>query len=88
MKPLSDTHPEIERMLINRYRQMSAQEKLERLSALNRAMVQLALADIRLQYPRASEHECRMRLFSRWLPPELMRTIYGWDPQEEGYSGG
>jgi hypothetical protein len=86
MRPLwSDTHPEIEEMLIEAYRRMSAWEKLQRVCEMNEALRQLALADIRRRHPDADEHECRMRLASRWIDAELMRTAYGWDPDREGY---
>jgi len=84
-RPLSDTHPAIERMLIERYRQMSAQEKLERLCEMNRTAKYLALLEIRRRHPNADDHECRMRLFSRWLSPALMLKVYGWDVEKEGY---
>jgi hypothetical protein len=86
MRPLSpDTHPEVEKRLIEAYRRMSAAEKLQRVRELTQFVQQLALADIRRRYPEADEHECRMRLASRWIEPELMRRAYGWDPDKEGY---
>jgi hypothetical protein len=80
-----DTHPEIERILIEAYRRMTPAEKFRRVEGMNRAMEMLAMADIKRRYPNASEHECRLRAASRRLPAELMRKAFGWDPDKEGY---
>jgi hypothetical protein len=82
---LSDTSPDAERVLIELYRRMPAWQKLRQVSELNRAVQQLALADIRRRHPHADEREQRLRLASRWLSADTMRKVYGWDPDEEGY---
>lgn len=81
----NDTHPEIEKMLIEGYRRMSAQEKMDRVSELNRTIQRLALSDIRERHPEADEREQMLRLASRWLEPELMLKAFGWDVEKEGY---
>ena len=83
--PTDDTHPDAERILIEGYRRMPAAEKLRCVAELNAALDQLAMADIRRRHPDADERECRLRLASRWLEPELMRRAFGWDPRERGY---
>lgn len=85
MKPPSDTHPEIEKMLIEAARRMSAAEKFRRIEELNRSLDLLAWADVRRRYPDADEWECRLRVASRRLPADLMRKAFGWDPGEKGY---
>jgi hypothetical protein len=86
MKPLSpDTHPDVEKLLIEVYRRVPASEKVQRVRELNRLIQNLALADIRRRHPEADERECALRLASRWLSAELMRRAYGWDPEREGY---
>ena len=80
-----DTPPEIEQMLIEGYRKMSASEKLRIMQDLNRTAQLLALSDIRQRYPDADEREVKLRLASRWIEPELMRKAFGWDPVVEGY---
>jgi hypothetical protein len=50
-----------------------------------RAARRLALVDIRRRHPQAGEHEVRMRLAARFLEPDLMRRVYDWDPDTEGY---
>lgn len=80
-----DTPPEIERIIINGYRQMTAAQKLQIMQDLQRSARLLALSEIRRQHPQASERELQLRLASRWLEPELLRKVYGWDPEAEGY---
>ena len=82
---LSDTHPEVERLIIERYRQMSGAERLANVRALNRCAKRLQIADIRKRYPDADAREIRLRLASRSFPPEVMRKVFGWDPETEGY---
>jgi hypothetical protein len=80
-----DTHPAVEALLIEGYRRMSPSQKLERVRALNHAVQELALADIRRRYPYADEREQALRLASRWLDPELMVRAFGWDVREVGH---
>jgi len=80
--PTSDTEPRLDALLIEAYRAMSAQEKLERVTALTQAEQRLALLDIRRRYPDASERELALRLASRWIDADLMRRAFGWDVHE------
>ena len=81
----SDTHPAIQKILIDGYRKMTPQQKMRRVSELNRSIQQLALARIRKQYGDISERELQLRLASLWLDKDTMRNIFDWDPQLEGY---
>ena len=86
MKPFaSDTPPEIEQMIIEGYRQMSAAQKLQIVQDLIRSAQLLALSDIKQRYPQAGNRELQLRLASRWIEPELMKKAFGWDPEVEGY---
>ncbi|MCS6829172.1 MAG: hypothetical protein RMM08_02555 [Armatimonadota bacterium] len=80
-----DTHPEIERLLLRRYRQMTPSEKLRMAAQMAEAIRQLQLAEIRLRYPDADERECFLRMASRWAPPQLLKKFLGWDVDEQGY---
>jgi len=80
-----DTHPAISALLMDGYRKMSPAQKLERVRALNHAVQQLALIDIRRRHPDADDRELVLRLASRWIEPELMRRAFGWDVQKAGY---
>jgi len=84
-RPLSDTSPEAERVLIELYRRMPPSRKLRQVLDLNRTVELLALANSRRRHPDADERELRLRLGSRWLDGETMRTVFGWDPEVEGY---
>ena len=83
--PPSDTHPAIEALLIKRYREMSASQKIERVRAMTAAVQELALLDIHRRHPQADAREQALRLASRWIEPELMRRAFGWDVRTEGY---
>jgi hypothetical protein len=77
MVPVSlDTSPEIERMQINRWRQMSPAEKGAIVSGLTQAVFDLSLAGIRLRYPGASLREQFLRLALITLGPDLARRAY------------
>lgn len=81
-----DTPPEVEEILLERYRRMTPEEKLEQVVALNRAAQGMALARIRAQYgPGLSEREERLRLAALWLDRDTMIEVFGWDPEVEGY---
>lgn len=81
----NDTDPRIEAVLIDGYRRMSASEKLRRVSALTRAVQELALLDVRRRHPSADKREQALRVASRWIEPELMLRAFGWDVSRKGY---
>ncbi|MGH9832075.1 MAG: hypothetical protein ACREBD_00885 [Blastocatellia bacterium] len=86
MKTLSpDTPPEIEEIMIEGYRKMSAAKKLQIMQDLIRAAYWLALGDIRRKHPNAGTRELMLRLASRRIEPELLRNAFGWDINVEGY---
>ncbi len=86
MEPQSrDTSPEAERILIEGYRRMSPGRKAQIVFGLYQFAHDLAMADVRRRYPDADERECRLRVASRRLDPDLMRDVFGWDPREKGY---
>jgi len=82
---MNDTPDFIHKMLIDGYRKMTSQEKIKRISELNRAAQQLALSRIQQKYGDISERERRLRLASLWLGRETMIRVFGWDPHERGY---
>lgn len=86
MRPLSaDTSPEVHRLLIEGYRRMTPAEKAKRVVELTHATQQMAMAGLRTRHPDADEHELKMRLGSLWVPAELMKAAFGWDPELEGF---
>lgn len=82
---INDTSPEAEKILIAGYRQMTPQQKLQRVTALTQAVQKLALARILKQYGEISEHEQRLRLAALWLDRGTMIKVFQWDPEREGY---
>jgi len=86
MKTLSrDTSAEAEAFLIEGMRTMPAWRKLRRVTEMGQFVQELALADIRRRHPGAEPQELSLRLASLWLPAEIMRKVWGWDPDQEGY---
>lgn len=86
MKPqISDTPAHIQALLIAGYRRLSPRQKMQRVSELNKAVQQFALARIRKQYGELPEREQRLRLAALWLDRETMMRVFDWDPQKEGY---
>lgn len=86
MKTLSpDTSHEAEKVMIEGYRKMPVWRKLQQVREMTRLVYELAMNDVRRNYPQADERELKLRLASRWLDPELMRKAFGWDPEKEGY---
>ena len=81
----NDTHPSVEAFLIAGYRSMTVAQKLARVSAMSRAIQELALLDIQRRHPNADAREHSLRLASRRLDAETMRRAFGWDPEREGY---
>jgi hypothetical protein len=82
----ADTSPEIEEILLERYRRMAPWEKLLQVFELNRMAQQMAALRIQAQYgPNLSERELRLRLAALWLDRETMIEAFGWDPEVQGY---
>jgi len=73
----SETHPEMEALQIQLWRQASPTRKMEMLAQLNQAARLLALAGLRARYPQATEAELRRRLADLLLGEELARKVYG-----------
>jgi len=82
---INDTPEDIQKVLITGYQSMTPREKMRRVSELNKAVQQLALARIRKQYGEISEREQRLRLAGLWLNRETMIRVFDWDPEKEGY---
>ena len=79
-----DTHPAIEKMMIEGYRKMTPLHKLQQVNELNKSIQQLALSRIRKQYGNIPEREQRLRLASLWLDRETMIKVFNWDTVEKG----
>ena len=73
----SDTHPKMEALQIQLWRQASPTQKMNMLAQLNASARLLALAGLRMQYPQAGEAELRRKLAGLLLGEELARKAYG-----------
>jgi hypothetical protein len=78
---ICDTSPEVEAYVVEGYRRMPLAAKLDRVRALNAALLSLAEADERRRHPNADQREIDLRVASRWLDAETMRRAFGWDPE-------
>ncbi len=72
-----DTHPKMEALQIQLWRQASPTRKMQMLAQLNRSARLLALTGLRSQYPQASEAELRFKLAGLLLGNELANKVYG-----------
>lgn len=73
----SDTHPKMEALQVQLWRQASATRKMEMLAQLNSSAHMLALMGLRSKHPQATEAELRRRLADILLGEELAQKVYG-----------
>lgn len=73
----SDTHPKVEALQIQLWRQASPTRKMHMLAQLNASARMLALAGLRSRFPDATEAELRRKLAALLLGEELARKVYG-----------
>jgi len=73
----SDTHPKMEALQIQLWRQASPTRKMHMLAQLNASTRMVALAGLHSRYPTANEAELRRRLADLLLGKELARKVYG-----------
>jgi hypothetical protein len=75
----SDTHPKMEALQIQLWRQASPTRKMNMLAQLNASARLLALTGLRSRFPNASEAELRFKMAILLLGEELAQKVYG-DP--------
>lgn len=73
----SDTHPKMEALQIQLWRQASPTRKMNMLAQLNQSARALALTGLRAQYPQASEAELHFKLAGLLLGDEIAQKVYG-----------
>ena len=73
----SDTHPKMEALQIQLWRQASPTRKMEMVAQLNATTRTLALAGLSSRFPTADQAELRRRLAGLLLGEELARKVYG-----------
>lgn len=73
----SDTHPKMEALQIQLWRQASPTRKMQMVAQLNASARILALAGLKSRFPNASEAELHFKLAGLILGEELARKVYG-----------
>lgn len=73
----SDTHPKMEALQVQLWRQASPTKKMNMLAQLNVSVRRLAVTGLRSQYPQADEAELRRKLAELLLGRELAQRVYG-----------
>lgn len=73
----ADTHPKMEALQIQLWRQASPTKKMNMLAQLNASARTLAMTGLRSQYPQATEAELRRKLADLLLGEELARKVCG-----------
>jgi hypothetical protein len=72
-----DTHPKMEALQIQLWRQANPTRKMHMLAQLNASARLLAMTGLRSRYPQESEAKLRRRLADLLLGEELARKVYG-----------
>ena len=78
-----DTHPDIERLQIERLRQMPSWRKMALMAEMSQTVRTLALAGLRQRHPDDTPAQRRRRLADLLLGPDLAETVYGPLPEED-----
>ena len=81
----SDTPLEVEILMIEGMRRMSVADKWKAMNQMAQTLVAIVQADVRKAHPDADEQEIRLRVASRYLPPEMLKKAFGWDVKEKRY---
>ena len=81
----SDTPLEVEILMIEGMRRMSLADKWAAMNRMAQILVSIVDAEVRKTHPEADEQEIRLRIASRYLPPEILKTVFDWDVKEKGY---
>lgn len=74
---MSDTHPDVVDMLVERWRTMSPGEKLNSVTEMSAMTDALAAAGVRRQHPHATDDEVRFEVIARRLDRSTMIQVYG-----------
>ena len=78
-----DTPPEIERLQVQRLRQMPPWRKMALVGEMSRTVRTLALAGLRQRHPDDTSAQRQRRLADLLLGPDLAAKVYGPLPKED-----
>jgi hypothetical protein len=76
-KLFTDTHPKMEALQLELWREASSTRKMEMLAQLNESVRLLAITGLRSQFPKATAEELHRRLAGLILGDELACKVYG-----------
>jgi hypothetical protein len=77
---MSDTHPDALRIYLKIHSLRPPERKLSDVADLYDAITALQTSEVRRLYPAATDREVFLRVTARRLGPELMKKVYGWQP--------
>jgi hypothetical protein len=77
---MSDTHPDALRVYLEIHSRMPPERKLGQVAEMYDAITTLQTSEVRRLYPEATDREVFLRVTARRLGPELMKKVYGWQP--------
>jgi hypothetical protein len=83
--PIQDTDAEAHRIVIELARKTPIWKKFAQVAATTETCRAFARAGIRRRHPDATEDEIKYRLAALMLGREIVKKVYGWDPEKEGY---
>lgn len=85
MRPFSsDTDPAAHEVYVRLLRSKTVPERIRMTARIAAAADRMALARLRRQYPDDTPRQQRLRLQALKYGDELMRRVFGWDPEVEG----
>jgi hypothetical protein len=77
---MGDTHPDALRVYLKIHGGIPPERKLGRVAEMYDAVTALQTSEVRRLYPAATDREVFLRVTARRLGPELMKKVYGWQP--------
>ncbi|HMQ24783.1 MAG TPA: hypothetical protein PKA98_02250 [Acidimicrobiales bacterium] len=80
----SDTHPDLRRLVIDRWRTMTVTERAALVDRLSADTCELALAGVRSRHPGATLEEEQMYLRVVLHGDGIVREAFDWDAAERG----
>ncbi len=90
-KPIADQHCKtfhlVEQQHLEDICRTSDAQKWQRMTLLTQLAEKWLRIDILKRHPDAGAHEVQMRVASHRIPADLMRKVYGWNPEltDDGY---
>lgn len=79
-----DTSKEAQNVQFELLRRMSPGQRIALVKRVRKGTSDMALARLRAQYPNDSARRHQLRLAALRYGDELVRRVFGWDPEVEG----